>query len=124
MSNTLYPPNSSPTSYSTPAEWALIKKILSECDPPIELHDYQTEGICKALDGIDVISTMATGTGKTGLFSFLMLVVRAISQDPTLVLGTARFPKNPCMLVICPTKALEDDMVLYIQAISLAIFDS
>ncbi|PPQ76946.1 hypothetical protein CVT26_007943 [Gymnopilus dilepis] len=53
---------------------------------------------------------MATGAGKTGLFSFLMLVVNALSQDPSLAPGAAKFPKNPCMLSISPTKALEEDM--------------
>ena len=33
---------------------------------PIEPHDYQLEGICNALDGVDVVATMATGAGKTG----------------------------------------------------------
>ena len=57
---------------------------------------------------------MATGAGKTGLLSFLMLVVRAISQDPSLALQNRTFPNDPCMLVICPTKALEEDMVRYV----------
>lgn len=98
--------------YSTPAGQVLVRNILAKCEPkPIEPHDYQCEGICKALDGLDVIATMATGAGKTGLFSFLMLVVRAISREPSIALGGRTFPKNPCMLVVCPTKALEEDMV-------------
>lgn len=119
MSLTVNPPNSPFTSYSTPAGHSLIKKILSEHDPLIIPHDYQTEGICKALDGTDLIATMATGAGKTGLFSFLMLVVNALSQDPSLAPGAAKFPKNPCMLSISPTKALEEDMVWPILTNSL-----
>jgi superfamily II DNA or RNA helicase len=92
-----------------------VKQILAQCKPiAIEPHDYQCEGICRALDGDDVVATMATGAGKTGLLSFLMLVVRAISQDPSLALQNRTFPKDPCMLVICPTKALEEDMVCYV----------
>ena len=114
--NTTSPSSESPSSshavYTTAAGRALVHRILSECDPvPIEPHDYQCEGICRSLDGDDVIATMATGAGKTGLLSFLMLVVRAISRDPSLALEDRTFPKNPCMLVICPTKALEEDMV-------------
>ena len=98
--------------YTTEPGRVLVRKILSQCEPvPIEPHDYQCEGICRSLDGDDVIATMATGAGKTGLLSFLMLVVRAISRDPSLVLQNRTFPKDPCMLVICPTKALEEDMV-------------
>jgi ATP-dependent helicase YprA (DUF1998 family) len=72
---------------------------------------FADEGICRALDGDDVVATMATGAGKTGLLSFLMLVVRAISRNSSLALQSCTFPNNPCMLVICPTKALEEDMV-------------
>ena len=113
-------PNSAPdlslshTVYTTASGKALVRQILSQCKPvAIEPHDYQCEGICRALasDGDDVVATMATGAGKTGLLSFLMLVVRAISQDPSLALQNRMFPKNPCMIVICPTKALEEDMV-------------
>ncbi|KAF8809276.1 hypothetical protein BYT27DRAFT_7254779 [Phlegmacium glaucopus] len=102
-----------PTTYSntTAPGRALVRQILSQSKPvAIEPHDYQCEGICRALDGNDVIATMATGAGKTGLLSFLMLVICAISHNPSLALQGCTFPKNPCMLVICPTKALEEDM--------------
>jgi superfamily II DNA or RNA helicase len=70
--------------YSTAPGRALVCQILSQSKPiAIEPHDYQCEGICRALDGDNIIATMATGAGKTGLLSFLMLVVRAISRDPT-----------------------------------------
>ncbi|KAF8799232.1 hypothetical protein BYT27DRAFT_7017553, partial [Phlegmacium glaucopus] len=96
--------------YTTASGRALVHQILSQYEPvAIEPHDYQYEGICQALDGDDVIATMATGAGKTGLLSFLMLVVRTISRDPSLALQKCTFPKDPCMLVICPTKALEED---------------
>ena len=106
-------PNTSPshTIYNTPSGRSLVCQILSQCEPvAIEPHDYQCEGICWALDGDD-IATMATGAGKTGLLSFLMLVVCAISRDPSLALQNRTFSKDPCMLIICPTKALEEDMV-------------
>ena len=104
-------PSSSHIVYTTEPGRVLVRKILSQCEPvSIEPHDYQCEGICRSLDGDDVIATMATGAGKTGLLSFLMLVVRAISRDPSLTLQNRTFPKDPCMLVICPTKALEEDI--------------
>ena len=99
------------TVYTTEAGRVLVCQILSQCKPvPIEPHDYQCKGICRSLDGDDVIATMAMDAGKTG---FLLLVIpgRAISRDPSLALQGCTFPKDPCMLVICHTKALEEDMV-------------
>jgi hypothetical protein len=73
-----------------------VKQILAQCKAiAIEPHDYQCEGICQALDVDDVVATMATGAGKTGLLSFLMLAVRAISQNPSLALQNRTFPKDP-----------------------------
>ena len=97
--------------YNTPAACNLVRQILSSCVPPVEPHDYQLDGLCFSLDGYDVVATMATGTGKTGFFIFLMLVIRAISRDPTLALGSIYFLKDPAMIVVCPTKALQEDMV-------------
>jgi replicative superfamily II helicase len=59
---------------------------------------------------MDLLATVITGSGKTGYLTMLMLVVREISADETLVLGK-RLPKDPAMIVVCPTKALEEDMV-------------
>ncbi|KAF8813220.1 hypothetical protein BYT27DRAFT_7032307, partial [Phlegmacium glaucopus] len=37
--------------YKTPAGQAVVQKILAECLPlSLEPHDYQTEGICPAMD--------------------------------------------------------------------------
>lgn len=110
------PPSSSPAGcaavYNTPVGRVHVCQILASCQPcAVEPHDYQLEGICASLDGQDVLATMATGAGKTGFFSFLMLVICAISKDPSLALAGTSFPKNPAMIVICPTKALQTDMV-------------
>lgn len=99
--------------YNTPEGRALVRRILAEHDPPIYPHDYQTEGIVIALDGESLLATMATGSGKTGFFSFFMIIVSAIAQTPALApnLNGPRFPKNPAMIIVLPTKALQDDMV-------------
>lgn len=98
--------------YNTVAGRTLVTDILAKSQPsPIQPHDYQLEGICYALDGVDVVATMATGAGKTGFYCFLMLVIRTISQDPNIALNGMTFPRNPCMLLISPTKALQQDMV-------------
>jgi hypothetical protein len=40
-----------------------------------------------------------------------MLVMCAISEDDALALGGRTFPKDSVMIVVCPTKALQQDMV-------------
>jgi len=105
--------SSQPTKvYDTPQGQELVLRILLNSKPfSITPHEYQLEGICKSLDGEDMIATMATGAGKTGFYCFLMLVICVIAQNSELALGGMRFPSNPCMLLVCPTKALEIDMV-------------
>ncbi|KAF8235371.1 hypothetical protein L208DRAFT_1257401, partial [Tricholoma matsutake] len=76
----------------------LVRQILSSCVPPIEPHDYQLDGLCFSLDRYDAVATMATGTGKTGFFIFLMLVIHAILRDPLLCLAAYIFPQMLLML--------------------------
>lgn len=59
-----------------------------------------TKGIAiSILDGDDLIASMGTGAGKTGFFSFLTLIVHAISQDPSLALEGKVSPRmDGCLL--------------------------
>lgn len=72
--------------YNTPQGHELIRQILAQGNPPVYPHDYQTEGVSISLDGESLMATMATGSGKTAYFSHLMLVILAISRDPSLAL--------------------------------------
>jgi ATP-dependent helicase YprA (DUF1998 family) len=100
------------SSYCSEAGYALISDILARNPTkPVQPHNFQVEGIGHALDGDDLLVTMATGSGKTGFYCFLMLVIVAISEDPSLAIAGRVFPKNPCMILISPTKALQEDMV-------------
>ena len=88
----------------------LCKKILAKYvtyDP----HDYILDGVCPVIDGFNLLATTPTGSGKTGFFTLLMLVVREIAADKTLAIGNEVFPIDPVMIVVCPTKALEEDIV-------------
>jgi ATP-dependent helicase YprA (DUF1998 family) len=88
----------------------LCKMILAKY-LPYDPHDYQLDGICSALDGFDLFATTPTGSGKMGYFIMFMLVIREIAANQALALGQEKIPKDPAMIVVCPTKALEDDMV-------------
>jgi len=63
------------------------------------------------LDGCDVLATMATGTGKSGFFYMLVIVIRAIANEQSLALSGCKFPPDPAMILACPTKALQTDLV-------------
>ncbi|KAF8234158.1 hypothetical protein L208DRAFT_1551077 [Tricholoma matsutake] len=86
--------------YDTPEGFVLACKILAQT-LLLKLHDFQVEGICAVLDGHDLLATMATGSGKTGYFIMLMLVMHAISEDETLALGGRTFPKDPAIFFVC-----------------------
>ncbi|KAF9035142.1 P-loop containing nucleoside triphosphate hydrolase protein, partial [Panaeolus papilionaceus] len=68
------------------------------------------------------MATTATGSGKTGFYAFLMLVIKCLVSNPDLSLkGSDTFPKNPVMLVVLPTKALQYDMQAGMQKFGLEV---
>ena len=98
--------------YDSDAGRALCKRILQKY-LPYEPHDYILDGICPVMDGYDLLAITPTGSGKAGYFILLMLVVREIAADKTLMVGEKTFPKDPVMILVLPTKALEEDMVCF-----------
>ncbi|KIJ58459.1 hypothetical protein HYDPIDRAFT_190803 [Hydnomerulius pinastri MD-312] len=92
---------------------ALCKSILAKARMPFDTHDYQLDAITHLLDGIDVLFVTATGSGKTDAFIRLMHIMLALSKDHELYPQAKKFPRDPVMLVVCPTKALELDMVAH-----------
>lgn len=72
-----------PTKYNSAAGHDLCKKILAKY-LSYKPHDYQLDGVCPILDGLNLLATTPTGSGKTGYFIMLMLVTYKISQDETL----------------------------------------
>jgi superfamily II DNA/RNA helicase len=83
---------------------------------PYKPYQVQVKGVCKVLDGVDLLATPPTGMGKTTFISIHMLVVLAIKEDPTLC-PNMNIPNNPCTMVICPTKYLKHQMVSNIHTI-------
>ncbi|KAJ7708767.1 P-loop containing nucleoside triphosphate hydrolase protein [Mycena rosella] len=96
--------------YSTKG-FALARKILLIALPNFEPHHYQMDGVCKVLAGIDLIACTPTGSGKTGYLFLAILVMIAIARDLSLCPGI-KFPKNPAIIVVCPTNSIEQQMVL------------
>ena len=63
------------------------------------------------MDGFDLLATTPCGSGKSGYLILLMLFVHEIAADKTLAIGEEVFPLDPVMIVVCPMKALEEDIV-------------
>src|ERR1700749_969708 len=97
---------SEPFKWSSPAGHIFCCKILKESALPYQPHDYQVEGVCQSLDGINLLAITPTGSGKTGYYTMYILFILAVIKDPTLV-PSAKSPKNPCLIVICPTIPLQ-----------------
>ena len=95
--------------YDSDAGRALCKRILEKY-LPYEPHDYILDGVCPVMDGYDLLATTPTGSGKAGYFILLMLVVHEIAADK---IGEKKFPKDPVMIVVLPTKALKKSMVCF-----------
>ncbi|KAF8905172.1 P-loop containing nucleoside triphosphate hydrolase protein, partial [Mucidula mucida] len=89
-----------------------VRKVLKPL-LPFDPHDYQIEGVCKLLDGWDLVAVTPTSSGKTGFFYMFLLVVLAITKTPSLSpdTGPSRFPKNPVLVVVCPTIYLMAQLV-------------
>jgi ATP-dependent helicase YprA (DUF1998 family) len=97
--------------FHSPEGFDLARKILLGALPHFEPHSYQMDGICKVLDGIDLVAVTPTGSGKTGYLFLTILIMIAIAKNPSLCL-TVKFPKDPAIVVVCPTNSIEQQMVI------------
>jgi len=102
---------SEPFKWASLAGRALCRKILKETALPFEPHDYQIDGVCNSLDGVNLLAITPTGSGKTSYYIMYILVILAVIKDPSLC-PAAKFPKNPCLIVICPPIPLQLEMVM------------
>ncbi|KAK6988782.1 ATP-dependent DNA helicase Q1 [Favolaschia claudopus] len=87
----------------------LVRNVLLGVLPNFEPHHYQMDGICKILDGVDLVAVTPTGSGKTAYLFLSILVMMAISKTPSLC-PQIKFPKDPAMVVVCPTNSIEQQM--------------
>ena len=97
---------------STPEGMRFAHKLLRP-RLPHDIHDYILEGICKAIDGSHVLAVIKTGGGKTGYFYGYMLLLKALQVLPCPMSYLKRpHPKNPVMVLVFPTKGLQEEMVI------------
>ncbi|KAJ7482141.1 hypothetical protein B0H11DRAFT_2280205 [Mycena galericulata] len=96
--------------FHSPTGFSLVRQILLPAAlPTFDPHDYQLDGVCKILDKIDLVAVTPTGSGKTGFLFLSLLVMMAIAANPALC-PSVTFPKDPAMVVICPTNSIEQQL--------------
>lgn len=95
---------------SSPEGLQLARRLLRPLLPH-DMHDYILEGICKAVDGSHVLAVLKTGGGKTSYFYGYILLLKALQAISPCPLLKKPFPSNPAMVIVFPTKGLEEEMV-------------
>ena len=102
---------SSPFSFSSPEGFRLVRDTLVSA-LSFNPHDYQLEGVCKVLDGQDLVAVLPTGGGKTAYYTIYISMLLALSRSPEL---RARLsidaPADPCLIMVYPTCGLEEEQV-------------
>ncbi|KAH9934137.1 P-loop containing nucleoside triphosphate hydrolase protein [Fomitopsis serialis] len=106
--------------FSTAEGHVLTRSILRK-HIPYDPHDYQLEGVCQVLDGVDLLAALATGSGKTGFYSMYMLMLTELSNNQSLCNPPYHsVPKDPAMVGIYPTIGLEEQMAEEFTKIGLS----
>ena len=97
--------------FSSNEGWKLAHYVLRP-QLPYDPHDAQLEGICKAIDGVDIMVLTATGSGKTEYFTMYMLLMWSLAVSPELIGPTKKtVPQNPAIVIVFPTNGVEEGMV-------------
>jgi hypothetical protein len=76
-------------------------------------HDYSFKVAAKILDGVDCLVRTGCGSGKSGIIALLAILFIRLGEDPSKIPANCRrvFPRSPAILVVCPTNALEINLV-------------
>jgi superfamily II DNA/RNA helicase len=103
--------------FSTPKGHNLACRVLQP-QLPYDPHDTQLEGICKAIDGVDIMVLTPTGSGKTRYFTMYMLLMLSLAAKPELIQPSMKkVPPNPVMVIVFPTNGVEEEIVCKNQPI-------
>ncbi|OSD02979.1 P-loop containing nucleoside triphosphate hydrolase protein [Trametes coccinea BRFM310] len=106
--------------FSSLEGYQLVRSTLRRHLPYIP-HDYQLEGVCKLLDGIDLVAVLATGSGKTGYYLMYALMLRELSARPELCVDPCQaVPKDPCIVMVYPTNGLEEEQAQTFESAGLS----
>ncbi|KAF9235287.1 hypothetical protein BU15DRAFT_51507 [Melanogaster broomeanus] len=96
--------------YSSPEGRQVVHEILAKY-LTFTPHDYQLDGVCKSLNGVDLMAIVPMGGGKTAYFYMYMLVLLELAKNPALRRSLRTIPNDPAMVIVFPTNGLEIEMV-------------
>lgn len=100
--------------FSGPAGGKLCRQIVRDHEGlvPFDPHDFSLEAAAGLLDGRDVLLRTACGSGKTGTIILITQLMVKILENPGLCPEYSPwFSDDPAIIVVCPTIALETDVV-------------
>ncbi|KAF8147036.1 hypothetical protein K438DRAFT_1868210, partial [Mycena galopus ATCC 62051] len=100
--------------WSSPAGYDLARRILEPTPIPYVPHNHQLEGVCKSLDGVHLFAITPTGSGKTSYYILYITIILEVLKNPVLR-PSAKFPSNPCLVVVCPTIPLQVEMACQVE---------
>ena len=100
-------------SFSSDAREKLVREVLQD----LWLHtprDHQIEAVGRLLDGVDVLTILPTGAGKTAILTMFMVILDQMELNPGhFPSHFRRFPEEPIIVVVCPTNCLEEQVRIY-----------
>jgi hypothetical protein len=84
-----------PFSFSSPEGYALCRSILKPL-LPYDPHDHQLEGICKALDGVDVLALSSHWFWENRVSLYVFISCSRTCQQYFSLSQSKKVPKKPC----------------------------
>ncbi|EJD49873.1 hypothetical protein AURDEDRAFT_58743, partial [Auricularia subglabra TFB-10046 SS5] len=111
------PADESPYSFTTPLGQRLLREILRE-RLPFDPHDYLLDWTAAILNGHHLLGITATGDGKSCLSYFPLLVMQYFARQSEKPAGWL-WPDDPMVLVICPTKGIEEEQAADMIALDI-----
>lgn len=98
-------------------EGRTLCKSIAQKYLPFDPHDYSIDVAAKILDGSDVLVRTACAGGKTGTVALLAVLLKELEEDRTLAPRfEVWYDENPIILFVCPTNALELNIVSAVDA--------
>ena len=90
-------------SFSSDAREELIREVLHDLWLRTP-RDHQIEAVGRLPDGIDVLTILPTGAGKTTILTMFMVILDQMKLNPGHYFR--RFPEEPIVVVVYPTNCL------------------